>query len=822
LGWVFWQIAVNPSSLLELFGDRFRWTLVLRTVAFNTVASVVAVLLGLPVAIVLGRGRSGTATALWLVLPVSLLIPSIVYAYGWSQFAWLVGWKFSPASLPDISRCIWSLATWLWPLPAGIIGLTLRRMDANVQQHALLDGALWRVTFRQLLPAIAVSFAAVLILAMQEFAVYEPTGISVIATEVRTVFDTGGAMATLGTLVSSPDGLTSAGFSAMDQAARAARAIATGAPMVALVAILSGASFWALTRFASEDEVDVGPLPVALRASWRWTAVASLVLCIVVVIPVASLVLSLSGPRSLSFIWAEYGPQVRGTMSIAGGATIVAAAVAFLACAGRSRLAILLAVASFLVGGQFIAIALIRLYNRPWLSWVYDGWPVMVMAFLARFAWLALLAARETRSRAYAPLRDMAAVDGASRWQTTVSIIWPIAWPTLLASAVLVGVLSMGEVPATTLLSPLRPPMLVPSLMTWVHTLRFDPMIEASLLLTSLAVVFGVIVAALVWLGRGRLRQKRPGSQKPEPRHLLRRISFWLGTLGCWLLLTSCSRSPAPDDIYLDTGVGPSQVVYPRAIAYSATDDTIFVVDRRARVQHLDNRGQFLNDWMMPDQKIGKPVGLSVGPDGNVYVPDTHYHRVIVFSPQGKELRRWGTVGTQPGQFIWPTDVAFDDTGRVFVSEYGDNDRIQVFDKDGNFLFKFGSFGQADGQFSRPQSMVIDGNTLYVTDSCNHRIVVFTTAGQFIRSMGSVGDDLGQFRFPYGLDLNKDGQLLVTEFGNNRVQWIDKTTGKGLRTWGQPGRQPGQLAYPWASVFDHAGRLLILDAGNNRLQVLID
>jgi DNA-binding beta-propeller fold protein YncE len=285
-------------------------------------------------------------------------------------------------------------------------------------------------------------------------------------------------------------------------------------------------------------------------------------------------------------------------------------------------------------------------------------------------------------------------------------------------------------------------------------------------------------------------------------------------------ILAGCDRGTAPDAIWLETGVGPAQVVYPRAIAYAPKTDSFFVVDRRARVQHIDRNGAFLNDWMMPEQRYGKPTGISVGPDGNVYVADTHYNQVAVYSPQGQPLRTFGTYGTGDGQFIWPTDVAFDDRGRIFVSEYGDNDRIQVFDADGKYLFKFGSFGQADGQFSRPQSMVIDDRTLYLADTANHRIAVFTTDGQFLRNMGSVGDGPGQFRFPYGLVMDAAGHLIVTEFGNNRVQWIDKSTGHGLRTWGHPGREEGQLAYPWATAVDKAGRAVIVDAGNNRLQVL--
>lgn len=285
------------------------------------------------------------------------------------------------------------------------------------------------------------------------------------------------------------------------------------------------------------------------------------------------------------------------------------------------------------------------------------------------------------------------------------------------------------------------------------------------------------------------------------------------------LLMTACSRSSAPDQIWLETGTGPGQVVYPRGIAHSPADDTIFVVDRMARVQQFDSRGNCLNAFRMPDWKIGKPVGITVGPDGNVYVPDTHYQRVIVYTPAGKEIRRWGSLGHDDGQFIYPTDVAFDSKGNIFVSEYGDNDRVQVFSPQGKFLYKFGSFGQAPGQFSRPQDMVIDHDILYITDACNHRIDVFKTDGTFVRAMGSCGDKPGQFRFPYGMDIDKAGHLIVAEFGNNRIQMIDKESGQGLKTWGASGRDPGQLAYPWGVTVDNKNRIIAVDAGNNRLQV---
>lgn len=56
----------------------------------------------------------------------------------------------------------------------------LRQLDPNIQEQALLDGTLWRTTLRQLLSPLIASFCIVTVLAVQEFAIDEPTGISVI------------------------------------------------------------------------------------------------------------------------------------------------------------------------------------------------------------------------------------------------------------------------------------------------------------------------------------------------------------------------------------------------------------------------------------------------------------------------------------------------------------------------------------------------------------------------------------------------------------------------------------------------------------------
>ena len=69
------------------------------------------------------------------------------------------------------------------------------------------------------------------------------------------------------------------------------------------------------------------------------------------------------------------------------------------------------------------------------------------------------------------------------------------------------------------------------------------------------------------------------------------------------------------------------------------------------------------------------------------------------------------------------------------------------------------------------------------------------------------------------MDMDADGNLIVCEFGNNRVQKLDKNSGKCLGVWGAPGRAPGEFAYPWAVAVDKKNRVVAVDSGNNRLQV---
>lgn len=308
------------------------------------------------------------------------------------------------------------------------------------------------------------------------------------------------------------------------------------------------------------------------------------------------------------------------------------------------------------------------------------------------------------------------------------------------------------------------------------------------------------------------------------------------------------AEAPIPDPhTFGEVGLAPGQFNYPRALA--ADDRSLWVIDKSARIQRLDpETGRSLLLFETPEHAVGKPCGLTIGPapqDPGVralYVADTHYHRVLVYDIDADPpalIHTFGGFGEAPGQFVYPTDVGLllDEAGavqRLYVTEYGGNDRVTAFDNALNPLFEFGRLGvltdpahaPAEGEvmFNRPQSIAVRPATtvreaeLVITDACNHRIGRFTTEGALIAWMGIASPDreLGALRYPYGLTLLSDGTALVTEFGGSRVQQFHLDTGEPLAIFGEPGRREGQLSTPWAlDVLD--GRVYILDSDNNRV-----
>jgi len=293
------------------------------------------------------------------------------------------------------------------------------------------------------------------------------------------------------------------------------------------------------------------------------------------------------------------------------------------------------------------------------------------------------------------------------------------------------------------------------------------------------------------------------------------------------LVLLGCAPGASPpgkpDLLWGRRGLSDGRLQKPRAMAVDRQDQ-LYLVDMTGRIQVFTADGEFLRGWRTPDTKNGKPTGLSFDLDGNLLVADTHYYRVLVYTPLGKRLEKHtigGVCGHGPGEFGFVTECVQDFQGNYYVAEYGEYDRIQKFSPQREFLFQWGSLGTEPGQFQRPQSLDVDENgLLWVADACNHRIQVFDATGEEARLVsiwGEYGSEPGQLSYPYDLVLDGKGHLYVSEFGNHRVQKFC-LDGRSLGVWGTNGRREGELYQPWALVMDSRDRIHILDSYNHRVQ----
>jgi DNA-binding beta-propeller fold protein YncE len=114
-------------------------------------------------------------------------------------------------------------------------------------------------------------------------------------------------------------------------------------------------------------------------------------------------------------------------------------------------------------------------------------------------------------------------------------------------------------------------------------------------------------------------------------------------------------------------------------------------------------------------------------------VADFGNDRIQKFSNDGDFISKWGTSGSEVGQFMGPAGLAIDSEDNIYVTDR-DNDRIQIFTSNGTFITSFGSEGSGDGQFNRPEGVGVDRYSdtglVYVADTGNSRIQVFNLEEQ--------------------------------------------------------------------------------------------
>ena len=280
------------------------------------------------------------------------------------------------------------------------------------------------------------------------------------------------------------------------------------------------------------------------------------------------------------------------------------------------------------------------------------------------------------------------------------------------------------------------------------------------------------------------------------------------------LALASCAASPVGEE----RRSGP--IVYP-----PPPDEPRYIYERTihgsADVEAVDSETKWrraLTGERATTLAFAKPFDVDVC-HGIVFVSDTVNRKVFVFDVPHGEFRQIGTE--EPGVLRKPMGLATDEECNLYVADQTGR-RVVKYDQQGEYLTAFGG----EDLFDRLSHVAVDSarDRIYAVDtggvrSQRHHVRVFNgTSGELLFDIGIRGEGEAEFNLPLDIELDADGNLVIVDGGNFRVQTIGPD-GEFIRGFGQIGDRTGQFARPKGLGIDPDGNLYIADAAHGNFQI---
>ena len=119
---------------------------------------------------------------------------------------------------------------------------------------------------------------------------------------------------------------------------------------------------------------------------------------------------------------------------------------------------------------------------------------------------------------------------------------------------------------------------------------------------------------------------------------------------------------------------GPGCFIIPHDVTFGS-DGLVYVTDRwNSRVCVWSKEGSFQRDF----KTKYAPTYIAATGDNHLLITSSVFDIVMVYTLGGQLVHEFRGSGSNPGKFSGPDGICADDSGAVYVTDYG-NSRVQVF-----------------------------------------------------------------------------------------------------------------------------------------------
>lgn len=270
-------------------------------------------------------------------------------------------------------------------------------------------------------------------------------------------------------------------------------------------------------------------------------------------------------------------------------------------------------------------------------------------------------------------------------------------------------------------------------------------------------------------------------------------------------------------------GFGHEAGMFDGACDIAAYGGLVYVADRNnCRVQELDAHDQSLR-WnyaaagCLPGE-FKYPSSLAVDGLGNVYVGDAGNYRVQQFGPDGAFVREIASKRAKDTAYACPGGLCTDPQNNVYITD-PIGMRVLRYNSAGNLTAEWPLSIPPEwpGTWAAPMGIArLSGGYFYVTDGDGDFIATLEPTGSFGALWAYGGSGNGELNTPAGIAVGPGNCDYVADYGNNRVQKFQY--GGFQIKWGTPGSGDGQFSGPAGIAVDASGSVYVADSGNHRIQ----